>query len=874
MKSRHVLSRVAPGCVAAVAVAVVAGLAAGEARAQAAARPDPDHCTVALSFEEFFAADKRGTARPMKLYVVRREGKFLHALGSSPTWNVSTHTVEALDVEYADGRLRGKLAVTLWNDPWVPDDYKPAKAELEIDARLDLGDPGREGSIDGRYQGTLGGKAVSGRLGGRLMAPEVTGPEAARYAFRVMDVFEGGGNTWDRSAHVEFDVFDGRPETEGRWGQADMRGNPKSLEPVEFKTLEVTEHAFTAECELPFEILGAVKDARATYHLKIDALRVNDLIGGVVTVTVARENHKPVVKRSGFKGWVRPAERAARSIWDDARRRDDRPWWAPTKGFKPVQPGEHPRLFFRKDDLPELRRRAETPLGKQLVERLRATLGGGEAMPEHRSKADRAYANLRENLPEGAYTISHVAGFGMLYQLTGDKKYADLGRKCMELALAGQRDRDDRYSWMAPGGELRAGPTLAWYALGYDLCYDGWDESFRRRIARAIQDYDDGKAGEWGKPEGVSLHQMALSPKQTPSSNHYGAVVGGSGIAVLAIRGDPGTDDARLGRYLDKIEENLVIALTRGLGDHGYFSENAGPSHVAAHTALVSFLAAMKTAGGKDYIAPRPNGRWMTLRWAMELVPGENGRPYYPCRKPSNYGGPDFLAGSGGMSHGGWFAEGFGAIRPEEKPALLWVYENFVAETDQHRFTASNYPHRAVLALVHWPINVPPKNPADVLPRAVVDTIHGYYVFRNRWKDKDDVLVTMLMGSGPRGHMGSMPTDVTVWGLGEKLRFGRFGHMSQTTYYQSAPSGSGVAAGTCGNCLAVDFSKASGADALLVMVGPGAEGGQTARAGGTTFHVLTLQQGEAPKVRAEGDTLRIGNQTVRYDGEKLILGRL
>ena len=29
----------------------------------------------------------------------------------------------------------------------------------------------------------------------------------------------------------------------------------------------------------------------------------------------------------------------------------------------------------------------------------------------------------------GVYTMSHVTGYGLLYQLTGDKKYADLGRQ-------------------------------------------------------------------------------------------------------------------------------------------------------------------------------------------------------------------------------------------------------------------------------------------------------------------------------------------------------------------------------------------------------------------------------------------------------------
>ena len=82
------------------------------------------------------------------------------------------------------------------------------------------------------------------------------------------------------------------------------------------------------------------------------------------------------------------------------------------------------------------------------------------------------------------------------HQLTGDTRYAGLARQCVELALAGQRDRDDRYALVAPGGQLRAGPSLAWYALAYDLCYDAWPADFRATVATAlmtVNDSDDAK---------------------------------------------------------------------------------------------------------------------------------------------------------------------------------------------------------------------------------------------------------------------------------------------------------------------------------------------------------------------------------------------
>ena len=46
---------------------------------------------------------------------------------------------------------------------------------------------------------------------------------------------------------------------------------------------------------------------------------------------------------------------------------DQSPWPADVKGFVPPAPGEHPRLLFRKSDLPELRKRAATPEGNLWV---------------------------------------------------------------------------------------------------------------------------------------------------------------------------------------------------------------------------------------------------------------------------------------------------------------------------------------------------------------------------------------------------------------------------------------------------------------------------------------------------------------------------
>ena len=219
------------------------------------------------------------------------------------------------------------------------------------------------------------------------------------------------------------------------------------------------------------------------------------------------------------------------------------PWPSPVPGFKAPAPGEHPRLFFRRRDLSALKRRAQTAEGRGIIKRLRFLLNGGdgESMPTaYNPGPTTASARGRSPATPTAawYTISHTAGFGFLYRLTGDRKYADLGRRCMEEAFEECRDRDRRYAFRHPSGALRAGPSLGWTAVGYDLCYDGWDEDFRRRVAEAIQNYDEG--------ENMSLGELVRGSRHMPTSNHWGMQVGGGALAVLAIMNDPGVDTAKL----------------------------------------------------------------------------------------------------------------------------------------------------------------------------------------------------------------------------------------------------------------------------------------------------------------------------------------
>jgi hypothetical protein len=85
--------------------------------------------------------------------------------------------------------------------------------------------------------------------------------------------------------------------------------------------------------------------------------------------------------------------------------------------------------------------------------------------------------------------------------------------------------------------------------------------------------------------------------------------------------------------------------------------------------------------------------------------------------------------------------------------------------------------------------------------------------------------------------------------------------------------------------VAVDYSKASGADALVIVAGAGAngalggDGGDKAKAskltaGGTDVAILSLSTGVHPTPKVDGDTITVGGQTITIANGKIALAKI
>ena len=574
-----------------------------------------------------------------------------------------------------------------------------------------------------------------------------------------------------------------------------------------------------------------------------------------------------VARVAGLAGWLL----AALGSCGWAEEGPEAAWPAPVPGWKAPEPGEHPRLLFRRGDLPKLRERAKTPEGKAILDRLRKCLNGsdGESMPTSYNpevgpvKSDGA-GDFHPKAPLGAYTFAHMAGFGLLYQLTGDKKYADLGRQCFEKALEGVRDRDRRYAFKAPYGALRAGPVVGWTALGYDLCYDGWDDATRRKVCLALANYSDPESRKKTDLEGLVKGTMP------PFSNHFGMQAGGAAMTLLAVTGDPGVDQKKIDALLAESEKSMIRNLTEGFGDGGFYAEGDGTGSMSSHIVFLTALQAWRVAGGKDFVTPRPNAQWAALKWIFLTVP-RGGKPdFWPMRGayPHNVWTRDDKSGAG------YFAIAMGALDDDQRAALLWFYNHSLREQDAKAGvpfdTISPYPHLAVCSFINWPFELKEKNPAEAIPRCYRDTKWSFCAFRNRWQDENDIVMS-VQTKNARGYHKA-PTDAMLYvaAFGKKFKWVKLA--GDVKHWQPAADGSAILTMADGTGLAVDFSKASGADGMLVTTG-NAEGTKV-ELGGTMLTFKFLTAGPEPKPVVQGDKIVVGEQTVSLKDGALVLGKM
>ena len=811
-----------------------------------------------IRFEGFF---QNGTM-PLTVYARERDGKWVTVMGSSRApgsgkarygYNKNYLCGDFSGIPIADGKVKGRALVYITPDPWMPLDHKPFAVEMEIDAAV------AEDGVSGSYKVTSVNSKDGTAAPIRGASGEITGagaereppalPEKITYEINLQGALVGGDPSFGQRCLVLRLGFDGDKLVSTVHGKLSRKNLVHSEAPARQAPDAVarTGDRFKGRLVIPTETLDMES---VTYTVDIDGGPMASFAIGTYKLTAEGKDSEPITQVGGFDGkWTKGAGVAEI---------DDRPWYSAVPGFVPLKPGEHPRLLFRKSDIEALRKKAETPEGRAILARVRQTLDGGNG--------DTAPA-------VGNLTIGHMAGYGLLYQVTGDAGYADLAKVCFERMLAGEKDPDQRYSFKNPSGPLRAGPSLGWTAVGYDLCYDAWDAATREKFGRAIAEYNENQ-----KSELESLTRGTMPP----GSNHYGMQVGGSALALLAVTGEPFVDQKRIDKLLKISGVSMMRNLTEGFGDGGFFAEGDGTGSMASQIAFISALQAWKNAMGRDYInVERPNARMMTLKWIyLTIIRG--GQPdFWPKRGAYTHN----IWTRRGQSGAGYFAVGMGGVTEEQKAAMKWYYDRFLREHDRKTGvpydTVSKYPNYSVSSFVNWPVGMEGRNPAKVLPHCYRDTIHGFVAWRNRWQDDNDVIISVLLKNTRGYHKADADGSLQIRGFGEKFSWSKAA--GDIDYWWQDERGAATVM-TMGNVsTAVDFTKASGAAVLLATTGGGGGAkfplGEGAVVPGTPFRgkapqvtVKLLTEGDAPTPTVKNYVVTVGKRTIALKDGNLVLG--
>jgi hypothetical protein len=175
----------------------------------AAAKPDPAEGIYALVLVNALPG-----GRPLVVHLDCERGRIAAALATSPTFNKSSHDVDASGLRPGDGRLAGTVNVTVHPDAWVPADGKPIFCAYTIDAAV------AGCGVRGTFEGTCGQEVRGGVWG--LLQDRGERPEPARFHLRLEDALGGTVRaSYHHRAHASFTLMGGK-SYDGRFTEQDQ----------------------------------------------------------------------------------------------------------------------------------------------------------------------------------------------------------------------------------------------------------------------------------------------------------------------------------------------------------------------------------------------------------------------------------------------------------------------------------------------------------------------------------------------------------------------------------------------------------------------------------------------------------------------------
>ena len=550
----------------------------------------------------------------------------------------------------------------------------------------------------------------------RLVLENGAGPGKALILDMTMEGGKWSKKLWGRAPHHNFAHYEGAASTD----RADTKGG-----------------RLTVLLAVPTDLVAV--GGKADYALEIT--RTGDSFAGTYTGKFIE-----IAVKGAMKGTIGP------------------PGIRRIPGIVRPKPGEHPRLIFRKHELPEMRRRLTTPIGKAIESMLlvRSPLRLASQVTDRRASW-------------------MAANWAALYQLTGEKENAAEARVVvMEEAINKSMplDRSDSHHAM----------RLLGIALAYDMGYDAWDDEFRRYLGEFIMITARDLA--LGQYEGMPMMPGTVDP--TPWRHRNAIRMACVGVAALAVLDDPDADGQPMSRaaaLADLAERHVAAYLREGITGAGRALEGSMYKNIALANGILQFLHAERAVLGRDLSGLNPFLLAGQVVGAKEVGP-ERYR---------------FGLSSISVQASGRWPMGLGSLPDHFLPAMKWCFDRSCGPEGLQHFDCT-YPYQAAYAVKNYPFTTAAKAPGgeNGLPLMILDSVHGNCVFRNRWQDENDIVTTVDFGCLVPAGLGRAASaqlgSISISGLGTNWVSGRIGlpplnraHGGELLYAESGKPGQAFA---------------------------------------------------------------------------------
>ncbi len=384
-----------------------------------------------------------------------------------------------------------------------------------------------------------------------------------------------------------------------------------------------------------------------------------------------------------------------------------------------------PELFFGVEDIPMIKERINHPDFAYIWEE-----NFGIAN-EYLNPASKMYCDPEKFIEQwhkaGWYdrmVHSRVEILAFATLITGDRKYADVAVRILELAARSQKTDEEQNV-----------PHRS-YAMGLDWCSEYMSAEQKKVITEAAAEF-------------VRLKSQIVFSKDTwwyPYHNWIGVDIGAAGMIALKLRDEYPQQSQQ---WIRRCNEAIGAWFRNGYDRNG--AQVEGTQYYGfGFTNALRYAIAQKRITGVDILAGSEIEKLPNFL-AMSLLPGDT---EFDARNDSHYGGVDF-------------AESTMFIYAFKSPLMAWLRENTCKTKYSRDFGYPQGTRGYAAQRMLWETDVAPLSPEQLgIKKDQFYEQRGLAIWRTGW-EKDDIMYSIEAGKFfPVTHNQADKGHFTLYGMG------------------------------------------------------------------------------------------------------------